>query len=114
MSHVQSLRPLAAMAIASIVLTIGLGASSAFAQAGGGSGSLAPLENGLAFIQQFLSGAFGTEAARRRRPGAGACRKALAQAAAMEGADALRLRVLIWPLREPSRSRVKVPMVAMM
>lgn len=60
MSHVQSLRPLAAMAIASIVLTIGLGASSAFAQAGGGSGSLAPLENGLAFIQQFLSGAFGT------------------------------------------------------
>lgn len=60
MSHVQSLRPLAVRAAASLALTIGLGASSALAQAGGGSGSLAPLENGLAFIQQFLSGAFGT------------------------------------------------------
>lgn len=59
MFRIQSLRPLAVRTAASLALTVGLGASAAFAQAGGG-GSLAPLENGLAFIQQFLSGAFGT------------------------------------------------------
>ena len=60
MIKIASLRPLVIRAAASLAFMTGLGASAAFAQAGGGGGSLAPLENGLAFIQQFLSGAFGT------------------------------------------------------
>lgn len=60
MFAVHTLRPAAVRVVTSLALTFGLGASAALAQAGGGSGSLAPLENGLSFIQQFLSGAFGT------------------------------------------------------
>ena len=55
-------RPIAVQVMTALGLSIGLGSSSALASAGG-SGSLAPLENGFDFIQQFLSGAFGTTVA---------------------------------------------------
>lgn len=59
MTITVSRRAVAVLAAAVLVTAVPLlGATDALASAAG-SGSLQPLENGLAFIQQFLSGAFG-------------------------------------------------------